>query len=107
MSDIRTAKSSQPSLVGRSASSLKPSWDDPVKTLVLTGDDVEQLTASDWDMVLSEYMEIVFARTTPEQKLRIVEETKKRGDNTVAVVRISFLRIFLYRYQGLDWRWSK
>jgi len=69
--------------------------------------DVEQLTASDWDMVLSEYMEIVFARTTPEQKLRIVEETKKRGDNTVAVVRISFLRIFLYRYQGLDWRWSK
>ena len=30
-------------------------------------------------------VEIVFARTTPEQKLRIVEQTKARGDNTVAV----------------------
>jgi len=51
----------------------------------MEADDIEQLDAYDWDMVLSEYMEIVFARTTPEQKLRIVEETKKRGDNIVAV----------------------
>ena len=29
--------------------------------------------------------EMVFARTTPEQKLRIVEELKARRDNTVAV----------------------
>ena len=36
-------------------------------------------------MVLGNYTEIVFARTTPEQKLRIVEQTKARGDNTVAV----------------------
>jgi sodium/potassium-transporting ATPase subunit alpha len=27
----------------------------------------------------------VFARTTPDQKMRIVEEIKARGDNTVAV----------------------
>lgn len=65
---------------------MKPSWDEPIKSLVLTGDDVEQLTVTDWDTILTVYMEIVFARTTPEQKLRIVEETKKRGDNIVAVV---------------------
>jgi sodium/potassium-transporting ATPase subunit alpha len=34
---------------------------------------------------LSQYEEIVFARTTPEQKLRIVHEFKSRG-NVVAVV---------------------
>ena len=70
----------------RRASEMKPSWDDPIKSLVLTGDDVEQLSSNDWDTIASEYMEIVFARTTPDQKLRIVEETKKRGDNIVAVV---------------------
>ena len=43
------------------------------------------LTPADGDEVLGGYTEIVFARTTPEQKLRIVEETKARGDNTVAV----------------------
>ncbi|KAF8805194.1 calcium ATPase [Phlegmacium glaucopus] len=36
-------------------------------------------------MILADYTEIVFARTTPEQKMLIVEETKKRGDNIVAV----------------------
>lgn len=34
---------------------------------------------------MGRYTEIVFARTTPEQKLQIVEATKARGDNTVAV----------------------
>jgi sodium/potassium-transporting ATPase subunit alpha len=57
---------------------------------VLTGDDVEGLDSLDWDIILSDYMEIVFARTTPEQKLKIVEETKKRGDNIVAVVSIKY-----------------
>ena len=37
-------------------------------------------------MILAEYTEIVFARTMPEQKMLIVEEMKKRGDNIVAVV---------------------
>lgn len=36
-------------------------------------------------MVAYHYSEIVFARTTPEQKLMIVGELKARGDNTVAV----------------------
>ncbi|KIJ37215.1 hypothetical protein M422DRAFT_232002 [Sphaerobolus stellatus SS14] len=69
----------------RLLSDMKPSADDPIKSLVLTGDDLVELTAIDWNSILTNYSEIVFARTTPEQKMLIVEETKKRGDNVVAV----------------------
>lgn len=64
---------------------LKPSSDDPIRSLVLTGEDVASLTPHDWDIILSHYTELVFARTTPDQKMRIVESIKARGDNTVAV----------------------
>ncbi|OAQ59387.1 Na/K ATPase alpha 1 subunit [Pochonia chlamydosporia 170] len=52
-------------------------------SLLLEGRDLGNLIQEDWD-VICEYGEIVFARTTPEQKLRIVEEFRKR-DNVVAV----------------------
>ncbi|KAG1740586.1 hypothetical protein EDB19DRAFT_1707719 [Suillus lakei] len=64
---------------------VKPSDDDPVRSLVLTGEDVASLTSFDWNVIVGTYTEIVFARTTPDQKMRIVEEIKARGDNTVAV----------------------
>ena len=64
---------------------MKPTDDDPIRALVVTGDDIVTLTDEDWDAIFGLYTEIVFARTTPEQKLRIVEEAKLRGDNTVAV----------------------
>ncbi|KAI0824955.1 calcium ATPase transmembrane domain M-containing protein [Trametes gibbosa] len=67
------------------ASLMKPSEDDGDRALVLTGDDIETLEEADWNAVVGNYTEIVFARTTPEQKLKIVESTKARGDNTVAV----------------------
>ena len=70
----------------RAVADMKPMEDDPVRALVLTGDDLEQLGVADWNAILADYTEIVFARTTPEQKMLIVEETKKRGDNIVAVV---------------------
>ncbi|EJD43828.1 calcium ATPase [Auricularia subglabra TFB-10046 SS5] len=59
--------------------------DGGVLSLAVEGSDIESLTPSDWDAIIGRYSEIVFARTTPEQKLRIVEETKSRRDNTVAV----------------------
>ena len=74
----------------REAAEMKPTDDDPIKAIVLTGDDVEQLTVDNWNTILTEYSEIVFSRTTPEQKMLIVEETKKRGDNVVAVVSSPF-----------------
>lgn len=64
---------------------VKPSEDDPIRSLVLTGEDVSTLTPPNWDVVVGTYTEIVFARTTPDQKMKIVEEIKYRGDNTVAV----------------------
>ncbi|RKU45109.1 hypothetical protein DL546_002528 [Coniochaeta pulveracea] len=53
------------------------------RSLLLEGPEVSSLTQDDWDVVC-EYEEIVFARTTPEQKLRIVNKFRER-DNVVAV----------------------
>ncbi|KAI1827332.1 cation-transporting ATPase pma1 [Xylaria intraflava] len=53
------------------------------RSLVLEGPSVALLDDDEWDVVC-EYEEIVFARTTPEQKLRIVNELRQR-DNVVAV----------------------
>ena len=64
---------------------IKPAEDGSIRSLVLTGDDITSLQDNDWDVIIGRYTELVFARTTPEQKLRIVEEIKARGDNTVAV----------------------
>jgi sodium/potassium-transporting ATPase subunit alpha len=45
-------------------------------SLLLNGSDVDFLTDSDWRCI-TKYKEIVFARTTPEQKLLIVKEFQK------------------------------
>ncbi|KAF8837886.1 calcium ATPase [Paxillus ammoniavirescens] len=66
-------------------STVKPSDDDPIRALVLTGDDVASLSPADWNVIVGSYTEIAFARTTPDQKMKIVENIKARGDNTVAV----------------------
>lgn len=46
--------------------------------LVLNGSDIDVLTEYDW-RVVTKYQEIVFARTTPEQKLKIVKEFQHDG----------------------------
>ncbi|KAH8660117.1 hypothetical protein BX600DRAFT_383393 [Xylariales sp. PMI_506] len=53
------------------------------RSLLMNGEDLAKLSSEGWDCVCR-YEEIVFARTTPEQKLRIVEELRQR-DNVVAV----------------------
>ena len=75
----------------REAAKMKPKDNDPIKAIVLTGEDVDHLTVDNWNTILTEYTEIVFSRTTPKQKMLIVEETRKRGDNVVAVVNSSFV----------------
>jgi hypothetical protein len=66
--------------------------------IVLTGDDVEQLTIDNWNTTLTEYTEIVYSRTTPEQKMMIVVETKKRDDNVVATSVVSFVFVFVFLF---------
>ncbi|KAI9168485.1 hypothetical protein H9P43_007857 [Blastocladiella emersonii ATCC 22665] len=51
--------------------------------LVLSGADLTGMTAAQW-AAACDYDELVFARTTPEQKLRIVQALQARGE-TVAV----------------------
>ncbi|KAH9987209.1 hypothetical protein BJV77DRAFT_1026401 [Russula vinacea] len=48
------------------------------QSIVITGAELETLTKEQED-VLCAYQEIVFARTTPEQKLRIVHSMQARG----------------------------
>ena len=52
--------------------------DSPVRAIVISGPELVTLSEAQWNQ-LSSYTEIVFARTTPEQKLRIVRELQSRG----------------------------
>lgn len=52
-------------------------------SLLLEGPSISELRDDDWDIVCG-YQELIFARTSPEQKLRFVKEFKAR-DNAVAV----------------------
>ncbi|CAH6719091.1 plasma membrane ATPase 2 [[Candida] jaroonii] len=47
------------------------------RSVVINGPDMYRLSEIDWDKLAS-YNEIVFSRTTPEQKLKIVKEFQKR-----------------------------
>ncbi|KAF7355408.1 Calcium ATPase transmembrane domain M-containing protein [Mycena sanguinolenta] len=55
---------------------IVPNEDDGVHALIVSGAEVATFESVDWDMIAGTYTEI---------KLRIVEELKARGDNTVAV----------------------
>lgn len=48
-------------------------------SVVVTGSDLMAMNESQWDELIRSYTEVVFARTTPEQKLRIVRELQERG----------------------------
>ena len=66
------------------ASTVNPEKDSdteagPVRSITLSGPELITLNDNQWDQ-LCRYEEIVFARTTPEQKLRIVKEFQKRGE---------------------------
>jgi sodium/potassium-transporting ATPase subunit alpha len=50
-----------------------------VRAIVLSGPELLSLDETQWDR-LAQYDEIVFARTTPEQKLRIVRELQARNE---------------------------
>eukprot|EP01133_Synstelium_polycarpum_P008370 gene8370-9837_t len=49
------------------------------KAIVIPGSRLDELTENQWDRILS-LQQVVFARTSPEQKLIIVEQCQLRGD---------------------------
>ena len=56
----------------------KLSSDASDRSLVVEGKDLNAVTVDQWDQICT-YEEVVFARTTPEHKLKIVEELRFRG----------------------------
>eukprot|EP01118_Nematostelium_gracile_P012128 TRINITY_DN4390_c0_g1_i1.p1 TRINITY_DN4390_c0_g1~~TRINITY_DN4390_c0_g1_i1.p1 ORF type:complete len:403 (+),score=118.85 TRINITY_DN4390_c0_g1_i1:161-1369(+) len=52
---------------------------DAASGIVIKGNEIPELTKEQWDFIL-EKKQIVFARTSPEQKLQIVEQLQKRGE---------------------------
>jgi len=50
-----------------------------VKACVIHGDKLKEMSSSDLDKVLMNHSEIVFARTSPQQKLIIVEGCQRQG----------------------------
>jgi sodium/potassium-transporting ATPase subunit alpha len=65
------------------ALSREPKGERERHSIVLSGPEIMSLNDCQWDQ-LCQYQEIVFARTTPEQKLRIVKELQAR-DNIVGM----------------------
>lgn len=86
-SSVRDASAlSRSPLAGRASADLAPARrsvrfdDETVPTsLVVTGADLMAMSEAQWDQLATSYAEVVFARTTPEQKLRIVRELQARG----------------------------
>ncbi|KAJ1548752.1 hypothetical protein HK405_015719 [Cladochytrium tenue] len=71
-----------------SRSLVRPQFEEQMTSprgLALTGTDLNDFGENEWDIVFGRYSEIVFARTSPDQKLAIVTKARARGDNTVAV----------------------
>jgi len=54
-----------------------------INSLLLNGADLDYLTPDDW-LFVTKYDEVVFARTSPEQKLKVITEFQKAG-NIIAV----------------------
>jgi sodium/potassium-transporting ATPase subunit alpha len=78
-----TIKDIDPAKDIKSVPQYDPENPDIHGSLLLTGSDIQTLNDTMWEQVC-QYQEIVFARTSPEQKLFIVKELKKR-DNIVAM----------------------
>ena len=57
----------------------------PSGALLISGPELINLNEYQWTYLVSHYAEVVFARTTPEQKLRIVKEYKRNRANIVAM----------------------
>lgn len=72
LDDIEARITTTDALVARTALQKEPS------AIIVEGKDLIGITEQQWDRVF-EFSEMVFARTTPENKLEIVKECQRRG----------------------------
>lgn len=85
LDDLKTLKNEKPLASGLEKHQLRPKEEDTLMAITINGKELENMDESDWDYCAAKFSEMVFARTTPEQKLLIIENLKCRGDNVVAV----------------------
>jgi len=67
-------------LQNKSYSQVTDSMADYTSAIVITGAELRNMDASELDNVIRRYEEIVFARTSPQQKLLIVESCQRLGE---------------------------
>ena len=48
-------------------------------SIVLSGRDIDLLTKEEWDLICNKYDEIIFARSSPDHKLRCIKEFQLNG----------------------------
>lgn len=87
------------------------------KACVIHGTDLKDLSQEQMDEVLRNHTEIVFARTSPQQKLIIVEGCQRQVGPLSALIslkssgtRLSFISLKSYLlgcHCGCDRRWSE
>ena len=71
--------------------------DPRVEAVVITGSQIGSLEQADWDAILSK-REVVFARTSPQQKLKLVENYQRRGEVRACVMGIAArVRVLTFR----------
>lgn len=85
LSEIRAEANERPFPRDLKKHDMRPNPENAIRAMVVTGKELKGMTEEDWDYCATHFTEMVFARTTPEQKVQIVESLKKRGDNIVAV----------------------
>jgi len=73
-------------VIGKQRKIPKEDWkkmipENEIEAVVVKGADIPSMTEKDWEILVSK-KEIVFARTSPEQKLIIVEQFTKAGNVT-------------------------
>ncbi|XP_011707438.1 PREDICTED: sodium/potassium-transporting ATPase subunit alpha-like [Wasmannia auropunctata] len=61
-------------------SALDPAVVDVAGAIVITGAELRSMDANELDKIIRRYEEIVFARTSPQQKLLIVESCQRLGE---------------------------
>ena len=57
---------------------VRASYTNQIRSIVVEGSDLQNITSIQWDHIF-QCPELIFARTTPEQKLLIVKEIQQRG----------------------------